>query len=423
MEKVQLTPSQTEGFRDLMESEENIFLTGGPGTGKSFLIREFLNAWPGKIPVVASTGAAAILNGGRTFHSFFGLGIMQGGPEAVLKKAMKNKRLRKRLKEADALIIDEISMISGETLDCAEHIARAVRKSPQPWGGIRMIVVGDFAQLPPISQGREKEWCFLSQAWARSHFKKVILREVKRTADASFLEVLEDIRWGKNSERVQLFLNERLITAEEVERDVPHVFPRRAQTDAFNRARLNEIGLQSRFYKTEYGGKDIYIERLKRDAPIPEVLELKVSALVMLRMNDPKQRYVNGTVGTVEGLEEDLLKVRVNRRLIEIERFAFTILDDEGEEAAFATNFPVTLAYASTIHKVQGTTLDRCHISLRALWEPGQAYVALSRARSGAGITLMDWDASSIRADQEVQKFYGQEIQTESSERTVKQIL
>ena len=410
--KSQLTASQTEAFRELTEGRENLFLTGGPGTGKSFLIREFLDQSREKVPVVASTGAAAILIGGRTFHSFFGLGIMQGGAEAVVKKALKNKRLRKRLKQTATLVIDEVSMLSGETLDVAEHIARVVKKSPLPWGGIRMIAVGDFAQLPPITRRREKEWCFLSKAWERSRFKKVILREVKRTEDAAFLEVLEDIRWGKNSERVRIFLNERLTGADEVETNVPHVFPRRAQTDAFNRARLNEIDSQPRFYKTEYGGKDIYIERLKRDAPVPEVLELKKSALVMLRMNDPKRRYINGTVGTLEELEDDILLVRTGKRLLEIEPFTFTILDDDGQEAAFAMNFPVTLAYASTIHKVQGTTLERCHISLRGLWEPGQAYVALSRARSGDGITLMDWDASSICADLAVREFYENEIQT-----------
>jgi len=389
-----------------MEGRENIFLTGGPGTGKSFLIREFLNECPETVPVVASTGAAAILIGGRTFHSFFGLGIMQGGAEAVVEKALKNKRLRKRLKQTSVLVIDEVSMLSGETLDAAEHIARAVKKSILPWGGIRVIAVGDFAQLPPITRGKDKEWCFLSQAWARSHFKKVILREVKRTEDAAFLEVLEDIRWGKTSERVRKFLNERLASADQVGSDVPHVFPRRAQTDAFNRARLNEIEYESRFYNTEYRGKDIYVERLKRDAPIPEVLELKKNALVMLRMNDTKQRYVNGTVGTLEELDDDFLLIRVGKQLLEIKPFTFTILDDEGVEAAFAMNFPLSLAYASTIHKMQGSTLERCHISLRSLWEPGQAYVALSRARSGDGITLMDWDESSIRADSAVQQFY-----------------
>lgn len=408
MNPVKLTDSQEMGFRELTGGHDNIFLTGGPGTGKSFLVREYLKSLPEKIPVVASTGAAAILIGGRTFHSFFGLGIMQGGPEMVVKRALKNRRLKKRLRGTHALVIDEVSMLSSETLDCAEHLARAVKRSHRPWGGIRIIAVGDFAQLPPVTQGREKNWCFLGEAWRRSEFKKIILREVKRTEDREFLEVLEDIRWGRKSDRVEAFLNRRLVTDGEVESNVPHVFPRRVQTAAFNQARLGEIKHPVKRYETRYGGKDLYIERLKRDAPIPEVLELKKTALVMFRMNDPKQRYVNGTVGTVEELEDETLRVRVNGRTLEVEPFSFTILDEEGEEAAFASNFPVTLAYASTIHKVQGTTLERCHISLRALWEPGQAYVALSRARSGDAVTLMDWDESSIQADLAVRQFYEQ---------------
>ncbi len=406
MKDILLTPSQTEAFCDLIEGRENIFLTGGPGTGKSFLIQKFLEDSAEDIPVVASTGAAAILIGGRTFHSFFGLGIMQGSIEMVVQQAVKNKRVKKRIKDTKTLVIDEVSMLSASTLDAAEQISRTIKKSHAPWGGIRIIAVGDFAQLPPITREKKKEWCFLSKTWQHSRFKKVILREVKRTNDAEFLEVLEDIRWGRSSERVHQFLNQRLLSSDDVISNVPHVFPRRAQTDAFNRARLSEIESESRFYPTDYGGKDIYIERLKRDAPIPEILELKKGAMVMLRMNDPKQRYVNGTVGTIEELEEEQLLIRVGRQLFEIEPFTFTVLDDEGEEAAFASNFPVTLAYASTIHKVQGTTLERCHISLRGLWEPGQAYVALSRARSGDGITLIDWDESSILADAAVQEFY-----------------
>ncbi|MDP3920978.1 MAG: PIF1 family DEAD/DEAH box helicase [Candidatus Omnitrophota bacterium] len=403
-----MTRSQQAGLTEMLDGSDNVFLTGGPGTGKSFLIAEYLTRSREEIPVVASTGAAAILIGGRTFHSFFGLGIMQGGPEFVVQKALKNKRLKRRIAETKTLVIDEVSMLSSESLDCAEKIARAARKSKLPWGGIRIIAVGDFAQLPPISRGREREWCFLSEAWRQAKFKKVILIEVKRTTDVAFLQILGDVRLGKTTERVEAFLQERLITDEELESDVPHVFPRRAETSAFNRARLSEIKHPMRCYPTEYGGRDIYVTRLKRDAPVPEILELKKSALVMMRMNDPKQRYVNGTVGTIEELFEDALCIRVGKKVIDVEPFTFTVLDDEGVEAAFATNFPVTLAYASTIHKMQGTTLDRMHVSLRSLWEPGQAYVALSRARSGKGITLMGWDPSSIRADAVVQQFYEQ---------------
>lgn len=405
-----LTPSQETGMKLLLGTDENLFVTGGPGTGKSYMISEYLKFMPEKIPVIASTGAAAILVGGRTFHSFFGLGIMQGGFHTVVDRAIRNGRLRKRLKDTKTLVIDEVSMLSKEALDAAECIARQARISDRPWGGIRVIAVGDFAQLPPISKGLEKEWCFLSGAWARSSFKRIALTEVKRTDDPQFLEVLEDIRWGRVTDRVEAFLNDKIAAEGEIEGDVPHLFPRRAETDAHNRKRLEGIREPLIRIETEYGGDERYVERLMRDAPVPPFLELKQGALVMLRVNDPKQRYVNGTVGTVEKIADGLMTVDLGHRTVDLEPFAFTVLDDEGEEAAYARNFPVNLAYASTIHKIQGTTLERLHVSLKQLWEPGQAYVALSRARSAKGITLMGWDAQSIRADERVRAFYEDEV-------------
>lgn len=400
------TLSQERAFRYLMEGKGNLFVTGSPGTGKSFLIQQFVKWGQTKIPVVASTGAAAILIGGRTFHSFFGLGILQGGPELVFTQAMRNGRLKKRLEESEILVIDEVSMLSAEAFACAEHIARLLRQDSRPWGGMRIIAVGDFAQLPPISRrSREKEWCFLSEAWQRSEFETVQLQEVVRTEDIPFLQVLEDLRWGEVSERVKAFLDERVLD-EESDKTVPHLFPRRKQTEEFNRLRLDEIESSLEKIPTEYGGTASYVERLMRDAPVPPVLELKKGAMVMLRINDAKQRFVNGTVGWVEEIEKDVLGIRIENRVIDVAPFTFTVLDEDGNEAAWARNFPVNLAYASTIHKIQGTTLDRVHIDLKNLWEPGQAYVALSRARSGSGISLTGWDQHSIRADRRVREFY-----------------
>ncbi len=403
---IQLTPSQETGLHALQNTTANIFLTGGPGTGKSFLIQEYLKRADTEIPVVASTGAAAILVGGRTFHSFFSLGILQGGADQVIEKAVKNSGLRSRLRNLKTLVIDEISMLSREAFDTAERIARQVRHSDLPWGGVRMIAAGDFAQLPPISPDRDKSWCFRAAAWRRSNFQKVVLREVKRTEDAEFLEVLEEIRWGRVTERVRAFLNSRVMLAEEIEADVPHLFPRRAQTDAFNKNRLEQIHEPLRAFETEYEGDPYGIERLKRDAPVSALLELKKGALVMMRVNDPRQRFINGTVGHVLEVQDDAIYVEARGRRLEIEPFTFSWLNADGEEAAMARNFPVSLAYASTIHKIQGTTLERLHADLNALWEPGQAYVALSRARNAAALTLARWGESSIKADPVVQAFY-----------------
>jgi hypothetical protein len=404
---IKLTLDQEQAFFKLKENRQNLFITGGAGTGKSFLVRHFLDSQPEKIPVLASTGAAAILVGGRTFHSFFGLGAMQGGPQAVFEAALNNRRLKRRLREVSKLIIDEISMLSSETLDCAEKIARALRGSDEPWGGLRIWAVGDFAQLPPVSRSTTKEWAFLGEAWASSSFKILHLSEVMRTEDQDFMKVLSDLRFGKLSVRLKHFLNSRV--RNEVDSNITHLFPRRNQTESFNLKKLAEIPEVSRRYETIYSGDERYFDRLKRDAPVPEVLELKVGALVMLRVNDPRQRFVNGTTGRVLQLKDDAIVIETESRKLEIEPFVFSVQNDEGEETSFAKNFPMNLAYASTIHKIQGATVDRVHLDLSGLWEPGQAYVALSRARRAEGVTIHRWTERSILADPMVAAFYGGE--------------
>jgi ATP-dependent exoDNAse (exonuclease V) alpha subunit len=422
--KVKLTLDQEQALMHLDDGKKNIFLTGGAGTGKSFLIRHFLSSQTKAIPILASTGAAAILVGGRTFHSFFGLGILQGGHQAAFERAVTNKRLKKRLRDTNTLIIDEISMLSWDVLDLAESIARALRLSDEPWGGIRIIAVGDFSQLPPVSRGplfdgpgdlgfwktdrgTQKPWAFFGEAWARSAFKIMHLKEVMRTGDRDFLRVLDDIRVGAVSERVLSFLKKQ--SREYVDTDVTHLFPRRKQTEYFNRARLSEIESDSKSYETFYGGDQRYFEFLQREAPVPTILELKKGALVMVRVNDPKQRYVNGTIGRITALKEELIEIDVEGRRFEIEKFAFGVMDADGNEVAFAKNFPVSLAYASTIHKIQGATVDRLHVDLTGLWEPGQAYVALSRVRRGKDVTVGNWTEASIKADPIVMSFYSGE--------------
>jgi ATP-dependent exoDNAse (exonuclease V) alpha subunit len=403
MLKTELSPSQQVALERL-KYDRNSFLTGAPGTGKSFLIREYLKRQRGDVPVLASTGAAAILVGGRTFHSFFGLGIMQGGIQATFERAIQNKRLIRRLKKAEQIIIDEVSMLSHDCFDCAEQVARMARNSDEPWGGIKVIAVGDFAQLPPVSRSSSRPWAFLGEAWAASGFQNVVLREVMRTQDEEFLAHLHAIRAGSITKDVAKFLDSKVI--EEVDVEAPHIFPRRAQVERFNEYRLKEIDGDLYELETKYRGQDRHIESLMKQAPIPPTIRLKLGALVMLRMNDPKQRFVNGSLATVKSVSDTTLVVDLGHREVEIEKFSFTIMDADGEDVASATNFPISLAYANTIHKMQGTTLERAHIDLGNLWEPGQAYVALSRVKSADALSLSGWSERSFQSDPMVQDFY-----------------
>ncbi len=404
-----LTPCQAKAL-DVLERQGNVFLTGAAGTGKSFLLQHYLANKPAEhFPIVASTGAAAVLVGGRTFHSFFGLGILEGGIEAAISRALKSGKVINRLSRASAVIIDEISMLSGTTLQAAEAVAREARKSNEPWGGLRIIAVGDFAQLPPITPGMQtKDWAFLHPVWALSDFQPALLTTVMRTQDQEFLQILNYIREGVVNEEVCAFLDHRQ-AIEGDELTGTRLYPHRAQAEAFNMQRIQELPGVMYSFETEYVGKDLYIESAKKSVPIPGTLLLKIGALVMMRKNDSTggMLYVNGSLGEVQDITSDLLKVRLfSGDSIEVEREKFSYLDGEGNEVVAAWNFPVTLAWGTTIHKAQGASFDRMIIDIQRLWEPGQAYVALSRVRSGDGLHIERWSREAIKAEPLVTDFY-----------------
>jgi ATP-dependent DNA helicase PIF1 len=406
------TPALTscqKAAHEALSGSANVFVTGGAGSGKSFLIRYFLREKDSRdFPVLASTGAAAVLVGGRTFHSFFGLGIMEGGVEATVEKAAKNRQVVRRLKKISGFVVDEVSMLSGETLRAAEIICRRVRDSDLPWGGLRVVAVGDFAQLPPVERSRSstRGWAFLDPVWEWSGFQTCLLRTQTRCQDEEFMRILSEIREGRVTPEVKAYLDSKTSAPPE-DFDGTRLFPRREETERFNLSKLEELSTVAVRFETIYSGESRALETLRKYAPVPDVLVLKEGALVMLRQNDPQGRWVNGSTGHVEKIQSAKLQIRLlNGRLIEIEKATFSLLDSEGEVVAAAVNYPLTLAWASTIHKSQGATLDRMAVNLSQLWEPGQAYVALSRLTRGSDLCIERWDARSIRVDAQVVQFY-----------------
>nr|BFD68615.1 hypothetical protein HAGR004_36370 [Bdellovibrio sp. HAGR004] len=405
---VDLSPEQAAAL-DLLRSGENVFLTGGAGSGKSFLIRQFMRELDAKeMPILASTGAAAVLLGGRTFHSFFGLGIMEGGADATYERASKDKRLMSRLRKVEGVIIDEISMIPGQALMIAEALAQRARESKLPWGGMRIITVGDFAQLPPVTQSGARDWCFLNGVWEASGFQTAILSHNQRVSENLFLDVLSDVRHGQVTERVRDFLNDHVQTHDE---DDPgtRLFPRKINAEKFNEKKLYEIDEEEVVIESAYTGSERHIQMLKKASPIAEKLILKIGCQVMFLQNDPQRRWVNGTRGTVTDITSDQVTVRKERgREVQVSKSSFALQDAEGMVMAQVEQFPLTLAYATTIHKSQGATLDDLWCDLSQLWEPGQAYVALSRLRSAEGLHLIGWNPRSIIVDPKVLQFYKQ---------------
>lgn len=409
MQKSQLTTCQIDALK-ILESSDNVFLTGVAGSGKSFLLQHYLKDKSSKShPVVASTGAAAVLVKGVTFHSFFALGIMEGGLAKTVERALKDRRLRKRLERTQVLIIDEISMISGQTLQAAETVARKSRGSDRPWGGIKVIAVGDFGQLPPVNApGAGKDWAFQSQTWVDSEFQIAYLKTVLRSQDAKFLEVLNYIRNGIVNETVTEFLNSRL-TKEDFVFTGTRLFPHKQSVENYNLTQLENLEGKTYTFKTSYVGQERFLEQMKKASPVPEILHLKIGALVMLRKNDPLMAYVNGSLGTITKILEDSLNIELlNGRNITLDRESFSYMNAEGEVVAAAENFPINLAWATTIHKSQGMTLDAAAIDLARVFEAGQAYVALSRVKSPDSLYLSSWKPQAIKTSSEVKNFHNE---------------
>lgn len=399
--------SEQEHALEILRSGENVFLTGGAGSGKSYLIRHFMDELdPKQTPILASTGAAAVLLGGRTFHSFFGLGIMEGGVDATYERCCKDHRLLNRLKKVEGVIIDEISMIPGAALMIAEALSQKARDSKLPWGGMRVISVGDFAQLPPVTRSGPRDWAFLNETWLRSGFQVCQLSHNQRVQDNHFLDVLADVRYGKVTSRVFDFLSEKVRPHDEEDTGT-RLFGRRDMSENFNQKKLSEINETEVTIDSIYLGAEKFIETLMKMAPVPQKLTLKIGCRVIFLQNDPQKRWINGTRGTVTKIELDKITVRKDHgREVNVDKTTFSLQDAEGNVTATVIQFPLTLAYATTIHKSQGATLDEVWCDLRSLWEPGQAYVALSRLRSAEGLKLVGWNPRSIIVDPKVLEFY-----------------
>lgn len=404
-----LNQDQKKVLKKLLNTKDSYYISGFAGTGKSYVIKLFreiklLNKE--MIPIVASTGVSALLVNGITFNSYFGLGIMAGGSEQTIKSAMQNRALCERIIDTDCIIIDEISMISGTTFDTANQLCQKIRQNKKLFGGIRVIIVGDFYQLGPFSETEKVDWAFDSQCWKKFKIKKLVLTKVMRTKDAKLLSVLGKTRFGKVDQMVKTFLNKKLYKKDITTFDGTIILSRNKQVDDYNYNKLDSLPGNSVKIKTLYVGENNFIEKMRENLIIPDILEIKKGAIVMLRINNFEEGYVNGTVGTVIGLSNDILTIqKSNGSKIQVKKHVFELLSGSGEPLAKAKNFPVVLAWAITIHKSQGASFDKALISLDNLWLHGQAYTALSRLSSADGLFIHKWNKESFIVDKKVAKF------------------
>lgn len=386
-----------ESALTILKTGANVFLTGEPGAGKTHTINTYVSYLHehGIDPAItASTGIAATHIHGLTIHSWSGIGIKISLSPYDLEKIATTEYLYRRIKKTKVLIIDEISMIDANMLDMVDAVCREVKQNEEPFGGMQVILVGDFFQLPPVTgKGEQSQFAFMSRAWKHMKLVTCYLTEQHRQDDEQLLEVLSAIRTGSFDQMHHEYLQERYHTPEKgvIERSVTRLFAHNANVDSINDTELENLVGQGKSYHMITKGPENLVATLVKGCLSPELLTIRIGAAVMCTKNNREKDFANGTLGTVTGFESSTgyptIKLR-DGRTITIEPMDW-VIEEGGKIKASVTQVPLRLAWAITIHKSQGMSLDAAVMDLSQVFEYGQGYVALSRVRSLEGLHLL----------------------------------
>lgn len=390
----------------ILKTGANIFLTGEPGSGKTHTINaysEWLRASGIEPSITAATGIAATHVGGMTLHSWSGIGISESLSRSDVDRIASKEHIARRIQKASILIIEEISMLSARTFEMADAICREVRRTDKPFGGLTVVLVGDFFQLPPVSRGGDVAFAHSSPVWRELNLLICYLTDQHRQDDADFLSVLSAIRSGT----VEEFHYEELARRHTGPTDLPHgapkLFSHNADVDRINASELAKLPGVSKKFSMRSKGKDSLVEGLKRGCLSPELLELKEGAVVMFTKNSPQGKFVNGTLGTVATWDAEGFPIveRKDGLRITVEPMEWQ-LEEQGKVRASITQIPLRLAYAMTVHKSQGMSMDAAVMDLSKSFEYGQGYVALSRVRKLSGVFLIGLNARALEVHPDI---------------------
>ena len=369
----------------ILLSGRSALLTGAAGTGKTYLLNTFIaqaRKRGKKVSVTATTGLAATHLGGNTIHSWSGIGVSDHLPNNFFERLSKTRR--DVISKTDVLIIDEISMLHDFRLDMIDKVLRTVRENDQPFGGIQLVMSGDFFQLPPVNRPNEQGGGFVvySDAWQELQPAVLYLERQYRQNDEQLLEILTALRTGDVRRRhVEALLARTKI--EPPDGDITELHTVNVDVDDINIQKLAELPGEERSYQQTTTGSKIYVENLQRSVLAPENLVIKLGALVMAVKNSPQKLYANGSIGTVVDFEPlteyPVVEFRDGRRVTMVPD-VWELRDGERKRASIS-QVPLRLAWAITVHKSQGMTLDAAKIDLRKAFVEGMGYVALSRVR------------------------------------------
>jgi ATP-dependent DNA helicase PIF1 len=428
---------------------------------------------PDRVAVTASTGLAACNIGGVTLHSFSGIGLGKEPAEDLVKKIRRNQKAKQRWLRTKILIMDEVSMLDGDLFDKLEQIARTIRNNGRPFGGIQLVLTGDFFQLPPVPEsGRQSKFAFDAGTWTTSIEHTIGLHQVFRQKDPEFASMLNEMREGRlTPASISAFRRlDRPLPQTDDTIEATELFPTRQEVERANSVRMQQLHGTVFNFEARDGGTIANKEqrdRLLQNCMVPEIVSLKKGAQVMLVKN-MDDTLVNGSLGKVTnfmteqmfnafkedeesffngGISEEALKreeMKVGFGLSTAQLFPvvrFTLADGttrallckredwkvelpNGEVQASRSQIPLILAWALSIHKAQGQTLERVRVDLGKVFEKGQAYVALSRATSMAGLQVLRFDPKKVIAHEKVRLFYSslsraEQVETKARSKTI----
>ncbi len=409
---------------DILKTGANVFLTGEPGSGKTYVINQYI-AWLEAaglhVAVTASTGIAATHIGGMTIHAWSGVGARDTINQYDLDQIMTREKVVKRIKKAQVLIIDEISMIDGTMLDMVDVIARTARQKGDAFGGLQVIFVGDFFQLPPVTKmGNMMRYGFESRAWENARPLVCYLSDQFRQEDEQLLSLLNSIRRNEIEDDHYTLLNEQTdIAYENIE--PTRLYTHNADVDLVNNTKLAALTGKPKTFKMAGRGSKPLLEGLIKNCLSPDTLILKEDAMVMCTKNNFEAGYVNGTLAKVVDFEREtglpIIETTEGKRIV-MTTTTWDVIED-GKTLAQIEQIPLRLAWAITVHKSQGMSLDAVEVDLSKAFVFGQGYVALSRVRTLAGLKVLGLSANALQVDPKiVRRDAGFKSESEAAEET-----
>ena len=403
----------------LLKAGRNVFLTGSAGSGKTYVLQQYINYLKRRkvaLAVTASTGIAATHLKGMTIHAWSGIGLRQQISTEELAAMKAKKYLREQIESVKVLIIDEISMLHKQQLMLVDLVLQYFKNNQYAFGGVQVVFSGDFFQLPPVGfpgEAKRDKFAFMAPCWLSANLNICYLTEQHRQEVGALQHILNDIRKGHVSPSNLALLQQAQHNQFPPEEIPPTLYSHNHDVNRTNNAHLRALEGQTFTFEAKIKGSKRLGEMLKKAVQADELLYLKKQAKVLFVKNNPEQNYMNGTLGEVLDFDangQPIVQLQDGSQLV-VAPVEWTVEDDTGRVLASYEQLPLRLAWAITVHKSQGMTLERAKADLSRCFEKGQGYVALSRLKSLEGLQLVGFndialqvDSLALKADQRFQE-------------------